>query len=561
MEHCQRAAGGLHDLRRCLPPPPNQPCARAGSDSLVDGRGQCGWYLWGALQAAAGSGREVDQSLLVRWLAGARSLLARAACRLRAGSDAGLRAPCWASWAASLACSGPWRCGRGSPSFPCRLRALCCSPPDRRRAPTADLLPRRGRLLPPGPPAQRLPALGERQGRGARCAGLPLLRPRCAAALRCRRRRRFPFPHVSTGPAPTLCCCWRPACCTRASARPPAHPPCPPTHRPRAEAEAVLTYGGACVRATFTFDRFARVARLRSRDFLRRLPSGAYEAGTLECRYSGHMLFGCAQLSCRLACLARGWPLRPLIARLAGPPASAAGRCMPPPAGCLPSRTPKPWHDVRLRPRPRPAMLGPPQAVASGAGDAGGGGHPRRRVCAHQPGGRLGAARRLPLGRRPADGGQGHGRGVRALEGCEPLLRARSCEPWAAPARLTAAKATGAVRASRFVSLGGRRGCEPLLRACAFETVPPFWRRATLPACPCTPSPPPLPAVCRCIRLGQSCPQHLSWVAQQPSPLLPCRPPWIAHPLPCVPAHRPPVHSPFGAAPCRSFILTAHTVA
>lgn len=59
-----------------------------------------------------------------------------------------------------------------------------------------------------------------------------------------------------------------------------------------AEAEAVLTYGGACVRATFTFDRFGRVARMSSRDFLRRLPSGAFEAGEWQVAYSGHMLFG-----------------------------------------------------------------------------------------------------------------------------------------------------------------------------------------------------------------------------------------------------------------------------
>jgi hypothetical protein len=41
-----------------------------GFDSLVEGHGRCQWHLWGSLPAAAGEGREVDQSLLVRWLAG-----------------------------------------------------------------------------------------------------------------------------------------------------------------------------------------------------------------------------------------------------------------------------------------------------------------------------------------------------------------------------------------------------------------------------------------------------------------------------------------------------------
>lgn len=65
-----------------------------------------------------------------------------------------------------------------------------------------------------------------------------------------------------------------------------------PHHQHPAVAEAVLTYGGGCVRATFTFDRFGRVARMRSSDFLRRLPSGAFEAGEWQIGYSGHMLFG-----------------------------------------------------------------------------------------------------------------------------------------------------------------------------------------------------------------------------------------------------------------------------
>jgi len=55
---------------------------------------------------------------------------------------------------------------------------------------------------------------------------------------------------------------------------------------------AVLSYGGITVRATFTFDRFGRVARVTSRDFLRRLPNGRFEEGEWTVSYSGHMLFG-----------------------------------------------------------------------------------------------------------------------------------------------------------------------------------------------------------------------------------------------------------------------------
>lgn len=54
----------------------------------------------------------------------------------------------------------------------------------------------------------------------------------------------------------------------------------------------MLTYGGRCVRATFTFDRWGRVARLASHDFWRRRAGGAYESGELQVAYSGHMLFG-----------------------------------------------------------------------------------------------------------------------------------------------------------------------------------------------------------------------------------------------------------------------------
>lgn len=59
-----------------------------------------------------------------------------------------------------------------------------------------------------------------------------------------------------------------------------------------AEADAILTYAGGQVRATFTFDRWGRVARMRSQDFLRRLSDGSFESGEWQVAYSGHMLFG-----------------------------------------------------------------------------------------------------------------------------------------------------------------------------------------------------------------------------------------------------------------------------
>jgi len=59
-----------------------------------------------------------------------------------------------------------------------------------------------------------------------------------------------------------------------------------------AEAQAVLSWGGPPVRATFTFDRWGRVARFSSHDFLRRLPDGSFEQGEWQVAYSGHMLFG-----------------------------------------------------------------------------------------------------------------------------------------------------------------------------------------------------------------------------------------------------------------------------
>ncbi|KAI3423894.1 hypothetical protein D9Q98_009728 [Chlorella vulgaris] len=59
------------------------------------------------------------------------------------------------------------------------------------------------------------------------------------------------------------------------------------------EAEAVLTYGGVCVRAIFRFDRFDRAASMRTRDFLRRRSNGTFDAdGEWRVDYSGHMLFG-----------------------------------------------------------------------------------------------------------------------------------------------------------------------------------------------------------------------------------------------------------------------------
>jgi len=42
----------------------------AGCDSFVEGQGHCSWYMWGAVPTASGGGREVEQSLRVRWLAG-----------------------------------------------------------------------------------------------------------------------------------------------------------------------------------------------------------------------------------------------------------------------------------------------------------------------------------------------------------------------------------------------------------------------------------------------------------------------------------------------------------
>lgn len=54
----------------------------------------------------------------------------------------------------------------------------------------------------------------------------------------------------------------------------------------------MLSYAGLTVRGTFRFDRFARVVRLASRDFLRRLPGGRFEEGEWVVSYGGHMLFG-----------------------------------------------------------------------------------------------------------------------------------------------------------------------------------------------------------------------------------------------------------------------------
>lgn len=54
----------------------------------------------------------------------------------------------------------------------------------------------------------------------------------------------------------------------------------------------MLSWGGPPVRATFTFDRWGRVARCTSHDFLRRLPDGSFERGEWQVAYSGHLLFG-----------------------------------------------------------------------------------------------------------------------------------------------------------------------------------------------------------------------------------------------------------------------------
>lgn len=123
-----------------------------GCDSFVEGEGHCAWHLWGAVPTATGSGREVDQSLLVRWLA----------------------------------------------------EAVC-------------------------------------------------------------------FPQALQ---PSTFLRWE------------------PVKGQNNEAVAVLTYGGLTVRATFLFDSFARAVRVTTHDFLRRLPSGAFEQGEWTVSYSGHMLFG-----------------------------------------------------------------------------------------------------------------------------------------------------------------------------------------------------------------------------------------------------------------------------
>lgn len=71
----------------------------------------------------------------------------------------------------------------------------------------------------------------------------------------------------------------------------------------------MLSWNGLVVRATFAFDRFDRLVRLRSRDFLRRLPSGGYDAsGEWHVDYSGHMLFGCVGWCWRWGCAGRATP-------------------------------------------------------------------------------------------------------------------------------------------------------------------------------------------------------------------------------------------------------------
>lgn len=100
-----RHSSPLRHLRRCAPP---LPPVQAGSDCYVDGSAQCSWHLWGALPAASGGGREVEQSLLVRWLAGARCRAGSRACcwaRLLPASQAGL----WLTAGAARALNLPRR--------------------------------------------------------------------------------------------------------------------------------------------------------------------------------------------------------------------------------------------------------------------------------------------------------------------------------------------------------------------------------------------------------------------------------------------------------------------
>lgn len=169
------------------------PCAAplrcgAGFDSFVGGRGRCAWRLWGALPAAAGEGPEVDQSLLVRWLAGAAgsgtavgALVARpgGAClvgwlearrRLAACSSAG-------AGAAATGSSGHVPCKRRAAASALFASLACCAVRlsrlglgsvrlDRPPFPHSHTprgyrpAPCRGRLLPAGPAAQLLPAVG-----------------------------------------------------------------------------------------------------------------------------------------------------------------------------------------------------------------------------------------------------------------------------------------------------------------------------------------------------------------------------------------------------------------
>ena len=123
--------------------------------------------------------------------------------------------------------------------------------------------------LPPSPACrvQRRPATLRPCCPAASCAGLPSRE----------RRRVRQRTHARGGAGTPAAASTRRCRLASAAAAPPA----------AAEAEAVLTYAGGCVRARFLFDRWGRVARMTSPDFLRRLPSGSFESG--EWQVSGAM--------------------------------------------------------------------------------------------------------------------------------------------------------------------------------------------------------------------------------------------------------------------------------
>jgi hypothetical protein len=59
-----------HSWYPCLSSTCAPSASHAGFDCLLGGRGSIDWRLWGWLPALAASGPLLDQSMLVRWLAG-----------------------------------------------------------------------------------------------------------------------------------------------------------------------------------------------------------------------------------------------------------------------------------------------------------------------------------------------------------------------------------------------------------------------------------------------------------------------------------------------------------